>query len=42
MDTNVITPAVQLDGLTISFPSPDGSAKTVSIISTSQSLADSS
>ena len=29
MDTNVITPAVQLDGLTISFPSPDGSAKTV-------------
>ena len=29
MDTNVITPAVQLDGLTISFPSHDGSAKTV-------------
>ncbi|MDI9941985.1 ATP-binding cassette domain-containing protein [Rhodococcus sp. IEGM 1302] len=29
MDTNVITPAVQLDGLTISFPSPDGSTKTV-------------
>ncbi len=29
MDTNVITPAVQLDGLTISFPSPDGSVKTV-------------
>lgn len=29
MDTNVITPAVQLDGLTISFPSPEGSTKTV-------------